>query len=167
MGEWPVYKRLKLLKSPIRQWNTEVFGNIYHNLRRVEEELIVLDNTSQIRELDEVETARYQDLKSECHQWRNRKAQLMCQYSRSKSITDKDHNTKYFHALSSYNRMKNLISGITINGSILSEVEDGGKGIRGYFEEMYKDGNIHEIKLRYVQGIFTTVKGEFRNDTKS
>lgn len=65
LGEWPIYKRLKLLKPTIRQWNTKVFGNIDDTLKRVEMELITLHKEKEIRELDEGETSRFQTLTSD------------------------------------------------------------------------------------------------------
>lgn len=77
---------------------------------------------------------------------------LMYQYSRCKGIGDKDHNSKYFHALESLNKKQNLIDRISINGNVVSEVEDVIKGITKYFEEMYRDEDNLEIEVPY--GVF-------------
>lgn len=120
---WPVHRKLQLLKKPIRLWNKNSFGDIDNNLKLVEEKLHKLDKIGDIRELCEYKLKQISSLKAKSSKWRLRKCQLLKQYSRCRNLTQKDHNSKYFHIISSINKKRILIASIQIDGINTSRVE--------------------------------------------
>lgn len=71
----------------------------------------------------------------------------MRQYSRWKNLSEKEHNTKYFHTIASTNRKRNLISRINVRNEFFLEVDSITRGIRNHFKNFYHDTKEPESEL--------------------
>ena len=116
MGRAGIHKKLKWLKTPIREWNKKVFGKIEDKIQKLEQEIQMIDDKAERTELNEIDLARNKALQRSLYSWRMHKAQLLRQYSRSRELTEKDCNSKFFHAIASYRRSKKTITRIKIGG---------------------------------------------------
>lgn len=154
----PVHKRLKELKTPITSWNRFCFGDINQKLKRVQAAINIIECKGEDTDLSQEELSRLKALKVECNKWTTRKAQLMRQYSRVKNLSERDNNTKYFHAVATIHKKKNLIERIKINGRCLRGVAEIRKGVKEHFEHMYQQPPIPEIELPF--GVFTKFNEE-------
>lgn len=134
---WSVEKRLKLIKDHIKRWNKKSFKDIDRNLRLDEQWFQILDKIADTRELTNSELQQLSTYHSSVRKWRMRKGQLLRQYSRCKNLTQKDHNTKYFHMLASMNHRRNIIRDIQIGDQIISRVEAIQRSIREFYKQSY------------------------------
>lgn len=111
--EWSILNEfslsLKLRTLKVKRWNKEVFCDIDTKIQALKSEINGMDQLADLRPLSEVNLARQQDLFPMLQFWRNKKSQLIRQYSKSKNNTEKDCNTKYFHALENLKR-KNIVT---------------------------------------------------------
>lgn len=72
MGQWPINRKLRLLKEPIKRWNGEVFSNIETKLKTAEPQLFQLDRDGGSRDLNQSELDRKKELLIRCSKWRAR-----------------------------------------------------------------------------------------------
>lgn len=106
-------------------------------LKVIRKELAEIEREGNDRNLGESKLSKIQSLKAECLKWRTRMCQLARQHSGVKNLTLKDHNTKYFIAISSLNRKQNWISKVKISGITLQETNEIRYGARHYFQQNY------------------------------
>lgn len=139
--------KLKLLKNPIKKWNREIFGHIDTRVQSLEKEIDNMDSLADQRPLSEVKTTRHLALNPTLQKWRNRKAQVLRQYSRLKNITEMDCNSKYFHAVANSRRKKKRLLKINIGSEIIKGQLNLKKGIRQHFLEHFKQEPLPEITL--------------------
>lgn len=126
---------------------TYFFGNIDSKLREIENEMKKLEDMGELRELSEAKLARNKVLQSAIKSWKTRKGQLMRQYVRNKSLTEKDANTKYFHATATLKNKRKKICKIKIGDRVLRGKEEVKAGIRSFFEESFKQEDLPNIML--------------------
>lgn len=106
-----------------------------------------LDRQDDDRELSDIEVARLSVFKFEGSKWRMRKAQMLMQFSRVKNLTLRDHNTSYFHAITSIYRRKNHITRIKIRDTVYDGMEQIREKIRSFFENSYKQEDLPHFHL--------------------
>lgn len=76
-----------------------------------------------------------------------RKCQLYRQYFRVKNLTMKDHNTKYFTSIASFNRKHKKITRIVVDHRTLEGVTEIRSEVRRYFHKSYKQQQLPHIEL--------------------
>ncbi|XP_028103519.1 uncharacterized protein LOC114302671 [Camellia sinensis] len=62
-----LFQKLKELKITLKQWNSEVFGNINTKLKKVDDELHMFDLLAEERELEEAEKPRRREARVEAY----------------------------------------------------------------------------------------------------
>lgn len=93
-----MHTKLKMLEGPISQRNKEVFGKIDNILQRLEKEINKLDDTANLRALNECEVARLGALQSNHRRWNITKGQVLRQYTKLKiSLTSIKISNTFMH----------------------------------------------------------------------
>lgn len=113
----------------------------------MEVEVERLDSMGDHAILDDVQLCRKVALGSSLQKWRMRKSQLFRQYSRSKNITEKDDNTKYFHALASHRMRKKMITKIKVGGTVVKGNDNIKRSIISHFLQHFQKENLPNITL--------------------
>ncbi|XP_028053768.1 uncharacterized protein LOC114258112 [Camellia sinensis] len=91
--------KFKGLKSALKGWNKEVFGNVESKLKATEEEVHALDLVAEARVLSADEVARKRELKGDAWQLSKMLERMWFQKSRLKWALLGDRNTLFFHAM--------------------------------------------------------------------
>lgn len=108
-------QKLTAIKTPMKSWNKNVFGDIDEQLASIQAELKKLDHLAATQELNVIQLARRCALVSQQWKWLGRKERLWRQLSRCKVLKEGDRNTKYFHTRASIRRNTNSISCLVVN----------------------------------------------------
>jgi len=110
-------EKLKMLKSDLKGWNKDVFGNTdkikLDILRRIQE----LDMRDDVVSLEENKIRERRELLSQLQVINERNESLLQQKSRALWIKQGDSNSKFFHASTKWRRMRNEIKGVYCNQS--------------------------------------------------
>lgn len=132
-------KKLNLMKLQFKEWNSNVFGHIDHNINALEEKIQKLDSTSNNRELDESELSERKKAQQDLWTWLKRKEVFWAQNSRAKWLKEGDKNTWYFHTLASIRKRKNSISSLPINGCDIVDPAGLKREEVKYFQEIFTE----------------------------
>ncbi|KAK6131947.1 hypothetical protein DH2020_034308 [Rehmannia glutinosa] len=132
------FNTLKLIRAKqcLKSWNKSVFGNIFDNVKIMEEEVAnresVFDNdpSDSNRMLMKESYARLARAMSvEEDYWRQKAA---CRW-----YTKGERNAKYFHSIVKKRRSKNWISSIFVEGESITNNEEIGKSAASFFQQMF------------------------------
>ncbi|XP_028122982.1 uncharacterized protein LOC114320085 [Camellia sinensis] len=110
-------KKLNMLRSHLRVWNKEVFGNIDTQLKATEKELHEWDLKAESRSLEVQELKRRREVRSQVWQLSRSKERLWHQKSRHVWAHSGDQNTRYFHIMASRRQRKNLLDSFVVEGT--------------------------------------------------
>lgn len=87
---------LKRLRGRLKWWNKHVFGNIYQNLRNLEDKMIELENCLQ-EGWDQENLVELNKTKAEYRRAQYQEDNFWKQKSRVKWLQEGDANTAFFH----------------------------------------------------------------------
>ncbi|XP_028075241.1 uncharacterized protein LOC114277542 [Camellia sinensis] len=116
-----VMRKLNMLRSHLRVWNKEMFGNIDTLLKSAEEELHKWDLKAESRPLDEQELRSRRETRSQVWQLSKSKERLWHQKSRQLWAYTGDKNTRYFHIMASRRQRKNMLDSVLVEGVSLED----------------------------------------------
>jgi len=103
------------LKGDLKEWNISVFGNLEDNRRKIMKEIEKLDTKDANCDLLEGENMRRLELLSQQLESLNR------QKARSIWFKYGDANTKYYHSLTRWRRLRNEIKGVEVDNQWCEE----------------------------------------------
>ncbi|KAF5481151.1 hypothetical protein F2P56_001827 [Juglans regia] len=120
--------KLKRLKHTPKEWNRNSFGNIFQNITRGEDRIILLEGKV-IQSGDAEDDKLLQEAKKGLHDWLYQEEIFMAQKAKSKWIKETDANTRFFHGMARNHRQKEWIGQMEMqDGQVLQspvEVHDG------------------------------------------
>ncbi|XP_028058283.1 uncharacterized protein LOC114262126 [Camellia sinensis] len=116
-----LFQKLKELKIALKQWNSEVFGNVNTKLKKVEDELHMNDLLVAERELEEAEKTRKREAKVEAGCLTRMVEWLWLQKSRLNWNFNGDKNTRYFHVLVKCRQRRNEINSLTVGDVVVDD----------------------------------------------
>lgn len=128
-------EKLKAIKQNLKEWNCSNFGNIDANIRRLEDVISEIDNLGR------------QKAQSDLWEWMKRKEVYWAQQSRITWLKEGDKNTKFFHAIASIKRRKNMILSIDVNGKNISEPSQIKFEARKFFKNIFKEDDVNRPTL--------------------
>jgi hypothetical protein len=132
-------KKLRALKSEIKRWNREVFGNVGVRNKAWAEELDFLDRIEEVRRLSEEEKERMRVLVSDLEASLLQEEISWRQKSRVRWLKERDKCTKFFHQVASANRMNNTIESLIVDGSPTSDPDSIGEHVVNYYESLFTE----------------------------
>jgi len=109
---------MKLLKSDLKVWNREVFGNLHTAKRRILQELEELDNRDCTGGLEESERLNRMALTSRLVENNKKLESLMCQKARASWFKSGDSCTRFFHSSLRWKRLRNEVKGVQVGDRV-------------------------------------------------
>lgn len=134
---WNLHQKLKLTASKFSTWSKEAFGDIYEESKRLEMELIRLENVM-IADNDGANRTNLNNTRADYMRYIKLQDSILRQKARVKWFTDGDSNSAYFHSVIKDRRRR-----LSIN-KIQDEHHQWVKGTK----------EVSEAAIRYFQGIF-------------
>ncbi|XP_028106681.1 uncharacterized protein LOC114305745 [Camellia sinensis] len=146
---------MKELKLALKQWNSEVFGNINTKLKQAKDELHQIDLVEKVRELVEAEKARRREVSEEAGKLYRMVEWMWLQKSRLNWDLKEDKNTKYFHVVVKSRQGRNEINSLSIGDEVFEDPNKVKQEVQAYFQRQYKE----EWRSRLVlEGSFKSVR---------
>lgn len=131
-------EKLKGIKSKLKVWNKDHFGNLDAKIQEAKDEIHKMDLKGESEVLTEEETNLRRICVSKVHTFNFRKCSLLWQQSRMQWLKEGDANSKFFHQCIKKRRKVNEILGLNFDGSFVEEVEPLKSKIKGHFENHFK-----------------------------
>lgn len=125
--------KLKQLKTFLKSWNKDSFGDLGKELGSLTESIGVLDKKSETTQLSELEILSTRDLFEELWNKLKMKESLLYQKSRVKWIREGDANTGFFHACINGRRRRNRINALFDDSQWVETVEGIRLAIKNHF----------------------------------
>lgn len=145
LGNLSIEHKLKYLKK--KEWNKSSFGMVNQQIKNCQLEIYKLDLLADDKILSKVEESRLQALRARLAQLTTRKGQITRQYVKIKNITNKDQNSKFFHALSTCRMRKKGIFKVRIGDRVFKGKKSIQRAIRSHFEEHFQQPQFPKIEL--------------------
>ncbi|XP_068504216.1 uncharacterized protein [Phaseolus vulgaris] len=109
--------KLKILKADLRVWNREVFGCLNTNRKRLLKEIEDLDVQDNVLDLDECDKRLRMELISHLREVDKKLESLSRQKARANWAKYGDINSKYFHSVIRWRRMRNSVKGVMVGST--------------------------------------------------
>ena len=137
LSGFPLHKKLKHIKGPLKAWNRDNFGHIHTKITSYQLALSTLEKEAQSRILEDHEWLRMDAMKTQLGLWMIRQSRYWRQLSRSKIIREGDRNTKFFHLKASMRRQRNMIDKIQFQGEEICDIGEISRLITSYYKALY------------------------------
>jgi hypothetical protein len=132
-------KKLQALKRKIKEWNSEVFGDVGARIKAWAEEVKSLDSFEEIRGLSDEEKERRSRLVSDLEGSLLQEEICWRQKSRIRWLKEGDKCTKFFHQVANANRRNNSIDSLYVNGSPTSDPDVIISHIVNFYESLFSE----------------------------
>jgi len=140
-------EKLKLLKADLKEWNKEVFGNVFQQGDEIQKRIHELDAKDDESELDEVGREERKWLLAELRSNNLSQEAIYQQKARIKWLKQGDLNTKYFHSTIKWRRARNGFNGVRDNGVWYENQGEVKDKVRMYFKERFSGDDRLSVKL--------------------
>lgn len=145
--------KLKLLKRDLKEWNRSVFGNLEDNRRKIMKEIEKLDIKDANCDLSEGENMRRLELLSQQKLVEKKQESLSRQKTRSIRFKYGDANTKFYHSLTRWRRLRNEIKGVEVDNQWCEEPETVRREAKRVFEQRFMATSDLGVKLSSVDSM--------------
>jgi len=150
--------KLKLLKTDLKDWNTNVFGNMDLNKRMILKEIEELDVKDNDIDLEENDKLRRLELISQLRVLDKKLESLHRQKARANWIKFGDSNSKFFHSVIRWRRLCNEVKGVDIDNQWCEDPVTVRREARNLFEERFTATHDFGVSLGSVE--FKTITKE-------
>nr|CCA66180.1 hypothetical protein [Beta vulgaris subsp. vulgaris] len=142
-----VVEKLKETKKRLKEWNLNEFGSIDANIRKLEDCIANFDKEADERELDKEELEKRREAQADLWKWMKRKEIYWAQRSRITWLKAGDKNTKFFHAIASNKKRKNMMACIETDGQSTNDPSQIKKEARAFFKKIFKEDHVKRPTL--------------------
>lgn len=137
-GAFVLKEKLKLLKTALRSWNSEVFGDMNVLRKKLVLRINELDEKAESEGINEDERSERHKAMMEFWKVSKLNESILYQKSRVRWIKEGDMNTKYFHTLINWKRKSDSIVGLLMDGSWVEDVDCIKRKVKNFFEEKFR-----------------------------
>jgi len=141
---------LKKLKSDLEIWNREVFGNVNQVGELLQKRIQELDECDDVGGLDEEGRVERRFLLPEQNKNFFKQEVVIHQKVRIKWLKDGDLNSKFFHLVVKWRRIRNELNGFFINGCFCEDKELVKDKVREFFKARFESGDGFQVRLDNV-----------------
>ena len=131
--------KLKALKTDLKKWNIESFGNVTVKKNQLWLDLAELDKVAEGRALSVSEKSHKTKIVEELEKMALLEEISWRQKSRAIWLKEGDENTKFFHRLANSHRRYNSISSLLINGVMSTDQESIADNITHFYTNLYTE----------------------------
>ncbi|XP_058071211.1 uncharacterized protein LOC131220277 [Magnolia sinica] len=133
-----IYLKLKKTKQLLRVWNREQFGNIFQQIKKVEENLDILDNRIQDDHSEDLINQSL-EIKQKLERLQLMEEIFWKQKARNSWLEEGDKNTAFFHASATEKIRRLAIQSITLeDGTSISNLDDIKSTTVDFFEGLFQ-----------------------------
>lgn len=154
-GTYVIKEKLKVMRSKIRVWNKEIFGDPSKQKKTIVEEMALLDKRNEEVGLTEEECMRNKELLGELWKTSRINESIPCQKAHSKWLKEGDRNSKYFHSCINWWRRSNSLVGLHIDGRWEENLREIKKEVKTFFENRFRE--VEESCLNLDEVVFSTI----------
>ncbi|CAN0872181.1 LINE-1 retrotransposable element ORF2 protein [Linum grandiflorum] len=152
-GLFLLAKRLKLVKTKLKEWNQNVFKNNEAEIGRCLCLIAGLDGQEERGEWTEERRIQRCMIKLELDKLWRRQEISWRQKSRETSLRLGDRNTSLFHKIDSHNRRRNFVSRLVVEGRSVEGHVAVSQAVVGYYGRFYtEDRRVRPFANTLVQG---------------
>ena len=134
-----IMEKLKRVKIELKEWNSQVFGNIDQRIASLEGEIQKWDNIARRRLLSDDEIKSRASSQLDLWNWLKKQEIYWAQNSRIQWLKEGDRNSKFFHTFASLRRNKNNISSLEMDGRKIENPEEIRAEAVNYFSKLFHD----------------------------
>ncbi|XP_057808519.1 uncharacterized protein LOC131022998 [Salvia miltiorrhiza] len=154
---------LKRLRTDIKSWNKEIFGNVDLRINDFQRQLAITQRKiSEISYTDDLFDEEV-GLQAELNVALTRKNNLLQQKSRATWLQDGDRNTSFFHGLTKFKKRNTSITRLTINGVDTYDQETIEQHIVGHFSALFTDDGSPNADPLEVEALIDHTVSEEQN----
>lgn len=136
-GSYVFKEKLKRLKEALKLWNLTQFGNMDLEIKKLKEEIQLLDYKDDEVGLTEEEAARRRDASANLIIHLNNKRSLLAQKARLRWLIEGDANSKIFHRAINQRRISNGLFGLEINDEWTEDPPKVKAAVKNYFSNLF------------------------------
>ena len=129
-------EKLKSLKSLLKRWNTEVFGNVVVKKLEALSQMESWDSKEALGTLSFEEESAKKSLRADFKKWALMEETIWRHKSREVWLKEGDRNTNFFHKMTNAHRKRNTMAKVKINGISITEKVDIREGIIQAFQKL-------------------------------
>lgn len=132
-------RKMKALKSWLKTWNQECFGNVGEKLKFCCDNLNKLEVASESKTLSQIEKDLRRQLSSDIVRLHRLNERMWKQKSREKWIKEGDRNTKFFHLVAKGRQRKKNLDSLMVDGRMITEPKDIQQAVVNHFSAQFDD----------------------------
>jgi len=140
-------EKLKRLKMEIKRWNKDVFSNSKHVRQKLIVEIDQLDKRDDEGTLQESEKVLRVDLLSQLRNMDDREIAMTKQKARVEWLSSGDTNSNFFHSRLRWQRAKNGLASLTINGVWCEDPITVKSQVKNFFENRFEYNPMPKLNL--------------------
>lgn len=129
--------KLEALKTDLKKWNAEVFGDVGKKKKELLEGIRELGSVDEGRSLEEEEKVRKTDMSRELEKTLLSEEIIWRQKSRALWLKEGDKNTKFFHRLANSRHKFNQVDSLSINGEVSRNPRETQEHIVHFYKNLY------------------------------
>lgn len=140
-GAFVLMEKLKVMKTNLKKWNLEVFGDVNRKKKKAADILNELEKKAEVSDLGEEELKQRREYGAEFWKRAKQAESLACQKAKIKWVKEGDANTKFFHAMINFRRKTNSLTGLNINGEWCEDPRSVKKEVLNFFAQKFRTAN--------------------------
>ena len=144
-------KKLRALKTDLKQWNEEVFGNVLIKKNALLHELQVLESMADSRVLTNEEQGNMDRVRNELEQNLLLEEISLCQKSGILWLKEGDKNSKFFHHMANSHRRFNTIDTLHVAGVATSDQGIIRDHIINFYKSLFTESGARRPLLDGIQ----------------
>ena len=140
--------KLKILKADLKVWNRDVFGYMDTSKKRIVEEI---DNQDDSNSLGEDDKLKRMELLSQLRVVDNKTESLCRQKAREKWLKFGDTNSRYYHSMLRWRRLRNEVKGVEVDSLWSEEPDFVHREAKKLFEDRFQATHDYGVRIRNVE----------------